>query len=107
MRPATARFHGVSVESARTGIHGGYQRKRRRKLHASLCPRDMNAAGLNRPPERLKNMTRKLRQLVQKKHSMMRQADLARPPVLAAADHRRQRDCLMRRPERPVKDQSR
>ena len=61
---------------------------------------------LERLAQHLEHAAAELRHLVEKEHAVMRQADLAGPGVLPAADERDIRDRVMRRAERPLGDQA-
>ena len=53
------------------------------------------------------HVTAELRHLVEEEHAVVREADLAGPRMLPAADERHVRDRVMRRPERALGQQSR
>ena len=74
--------------------------------HRPRRPRDPHAALLERLAQHLEHVPAELRHFVEKQHAVMREADLARPRLLAAADERDVRDRVMRRAERPLGDQA-
>ena len=57
-------------------------------------------AFLERLPQHFEHVSRELRQLVEKQHAVMRQADLAGTRYATAADERDVGDGVMRRAER-------
>ena len=63
-------------------------------------PRDRDDAVLERLPQRLEHGPRELGQLVEQQDTAMREARLSGPWHSAAADDRRRRGAVMRRPER-------
>ena len=62
---------------------------------------------LERLPQHLEHVPAELRHLVEEQHAVVRQADLAGPRVLPAADERDVRDRVVRRAERPLGDAGR
>ncbi len=74
----------------------------------SLRPRNRDRPLLQRLSQQLEHVARKLRQLVQKQHPVVRQAHFARPRhPRAAADQARIGNRVVRRPERPPSNQAR
>jgi hypothetical protein len=76
----------VSVESTNAGIHGRYKHKPGRisRRHGRTCDRD--PAVFQRLSECFEDVFSKLRQLVEKKHAVVRQTDLPGSRDMAAAD---------------------
>ena len=98
---------GRRVAAARTGaqVHRRHELEPSREERLALHPRDRDDAVLERLPERLEGRSLELRQLVEQQDAVVREARLARPRSGAAADDRRGRGAVMRRPEGAVRDQ--
>ncbi len=64
-----------------------------------IGPRDGDGARLQRLAETVQRLRREFRQFVQKEHAMVREADLARPRMQAAAGQRRHAGAVVRRAE--------
>ena len=61
---------------------------------------------LERLPKHFEHVPAELRHLVEKQHAVMREADLAGPRVLPAADERHVRDRVVRRAKRTLRDEA-
>lgn len=67
----------------------------------AVRPRNRHRAGFERLAQAIEHRALKLRQLVEKQHTQMREADLTRFRLQPAADQRSHRCAVMRRAERP------
>ena len=78
------------------------------KRQRHIAARQGHRAVFERLPQHLQHVARELRQLVQEQHAVVRQADFARPRhSRAAADQAGVRYRVMRRAERPLRQQVR
>ena len=68
--------------------------------------RDRDPAGLERLAQRFEDRAAELRQFVEEEHALVRERDLARPGMHAAADHGRDRGRVMRAAKRPALGQA-
>ncbi len=100
-RRAAAAPGGVPVPAALAGVHGAHEHEAARVRHGAGRARDGDAAVLERLAHRLEHGGRKLRQLVEKEHAVIRQAHLARLQRAAAAGHGDVRHRVVRRAKRP------
>ena len=92
---------GVAEMAAAARIHRGDELDPRRESDMGVGARDLDRAGLERLAQAVEHRALEFGQLVEEQHSEMGEADLARPRLEAAADERRHRRAVMRRPERP------
>ena len=104
-RAARAGVFGVAPVTARTRILRADQHEIRREGQAALRAADGDDPVLQRLAQHLQAMLPELRHLVQEEHAAVRQADLAGPRPLPAADQPGVRDGVVRRAEGPVADQ--
>ena len=86
--------------AARTRIHRRDELELRRKLRLARRARDRDAARFERLAQHLEHVAVELRQLVEEQHAVMRERDLARPRIAAAADQRHRRRGVVRRAKR-------
>ena len=89
----------------RTGIHRRRQHKPRRKAQTHRRPRNRHMPVLQRLSQHLQHIPRKLRQLIQKKQTIVRQRNLARPRHHASANQPGVGNRMVWRPERPMRHQ--
>ena len=94
-------LQGIAAEPARAGVHGGHQHEASRIGERREGAGDRDVAVLQRLPQHLEHVALELRQLIEEEHAVVRQAHLARPGDLAAADQARVGDGVVRRAERP------
>src|SRR6185437_6038632 len=97
----TRRLAGVA---AGAGIHRGDERKARGKGDAQRRARHHHTPILERLAERLERAPRKLEQLVEKEHAVVREADLSWPRNATAADESGGGDRVVRCTKRPCRD---
>jgi len=83
-RAATAAV-GIAEISARTGVHGRDQLKARRKIRLARGARNGDRARFQRFAQHLEHAPVELRQLIQKQHAVVRERNLARHRIAAAA----------------------
>ncbi len=100
--PAFAGESGVAGAPAAARIHRRHQHETRRIGDAVIDARDRDLAGFQRLAQRVENLGGEFRHLVEEQDAVMRQRNFARPRPQAAADQRRHRRRVMRRPERPL-----
>src|SRR5438552_692063 len=86
---------------ARTWIHGRHEDETGREGARSQGPGDSHPPFFQRLAEDFQTTAMKLRQLVEKKHAVMGQADLAGRGNSAAADHAGVADSVMWRAKGP------
>src|SRR5829696_5426329 len=86
----------------RHGLMAATSWKTRRIGHPVVGAGDHHLAGLERLAQRVERLRVELGELVEEEHAVMGERDLARPGVEAAADERRHRGGVVRRPERPA-----
>ena len=96
---AGALHRGVVVVAARTGVHGGDEHERGGIVDGHLGPADGHAALLHGLAQHLEHRALEFRQLVEEEHPVVRQADLARLGVGAAAHEGHVADGVVRGPE--------
>jgi len=96
---------GVAVPSALAGIHRADQHKFARIGHGALDARNGDLAVLERLAQHLERVAAEFRQLVEEQDALVRERDLARLRVGAAARERRGRDRVMRAAEGPCADE--
>lgn len=77
--PAVLPF--VPQPPARTGVHGGHQLEGRGEGQGAGGPCNGDAAGFQRFTQRLQDPALELGQFVQKKHTVVSQADFPRPGI--------------------------
>ena len=106
-RCAPARAPRVAEVAARAGVHRTDQRDARREFHRRRRARDAHPALFERLPEDLQRPALELGHLVEKEDAGMGQAQLARPRMRAATNQRHVRNRVVRRPERPLRDEPR
>jgi hypothetical protein len=87
---------------AAAGVHGRDELDARRVKNSVVCAGDDQRAGLQRLTQRVYDLRRKFRQLVEEQHAVMGQRHLSRARAHAAADQRRHAGGVMRRAERPL-----
>lgn len=75
LRGAPAAAAGVPEKAARAGVHGGDQLEARRKTHGVAGPGDDDMPALQRLAQHLQDLAIELGQLIQKKHTVVRQGD--------------------------------
>jgi hypothetical protein len=92
---------------AGAGIHRGDEHEVRRVGDGRLRTRDRHDSVLDRLAQHFQHLLAELRQLVQKEHTPMREADLARPGLSATADEPRVTDRMVRRAKRSLRDERR
>lgn len=88
---AAAAARGIARPAARTGIHRGHQLEARREFALPRRARDGDDAGLQRFAQDFQRAAIPFGQFVEKEDAVVRQRDLARPRLCAAADDRFQR----------------
>ena len=89
----------VPAPAAGARVHGRDQLEAGRKARRAHGPRDQHPAGFQRLAQRFQRAPVEFGQFIQKQHAVMRQADLSRPGMGAAAHQRRHGQGMMRRPE--------
>ena len=94
------------VITARTGVHRRHQRKVGGIFHTVFRPRDGHPLLLQRLPQHLQHAAPEFGQLVEEQHPVVGQRHLAGPRRLSPADQRRLRNRMVRRPERPPRQQT-
>ena len=87
----------VAQPAAGTGIHRGDELEVSGKRALPRGARDMDHGGLERLAQHLEHAAIPLRQFVEKQHTVMRERDLARPRIAAAADERHRTRRMVRR----------
>ena len=100
-RRAAAAARRMPIPAALAGVHGAHEHEAARIRHGAGRARDGDAAVLERLAHRLEHGGRKLRQLVEKEHAIVRQTHLARLQRAAAAGHGDVRHRVVRRAKRP------
>ena len=100
VRRAAAAAVGVAEITAGAGIHRRDQLEARREIRLARGARDGDAPGLERLAQHLEHAALELRQLVQEQHAVVRERNLARPRIAAAAHQRHAGGGVMRRAER-------
>ena len=99
-------FARLVVEvAAGAGIHGRRQHEARREAERHGGARDGDRAVFERLAHHLEHVARKLRQLVQKEHAVVRQRNFAGARNDAAADQPGVGDGVVRRAERALRHQ--
>src|ERR1044072_7288901 len=86
---ANAHARGIASEAARARVHRRDEHEASGVRDRCLRARDDDATVLERLTQGFERVTRKLEQLVEKQHALMRETDLARPRRRAAADESR------------------
>ena len=99
---AAALARRIPEAPAGTGVHGGDELECGRILALQGGPRHDHDPGLERLAQRLKHRTLELRQLVEKQHAVVREADLAGSGARTAAHQGRARGGVVRRTERAL-----
>ena len=89
VRRAGAGPHRVPAPAAGARVHGRDQLEAGRKARRAHGPRDQHPAGFQRLAQRFQRAPVEFGQFIQKQHAVMRQADLSRPGMGAAAHQRR------------------
>ena len=105
-RGAHALARLVIEVAAGAGIHGRGQHEARRKAERHRGAGDGDGVIFKRLAHDFEHIARKLRQLVKKKQAVMGKRDFAGPRNDAAADESRIGDGVVRRTERPLRDQA-
>jgi hypothetical protein len=105
LRRARALCRRIASARARTWVHRRDELKPGRKQRLALHPCDRDDAVLERLPKRLERGPLELGQLVEQQDAVMREARLTWARPGAAADDCRGGGAVMRRPERPARDQ--
>ena len=105
IRAALAHEARIVGAAAAAGIYRRDQHEARRIRDAMIGARDRDFAGLERLAQRIQNLRREFRQLIEKQHAVMRERDFARPRAQAAADERGHAGGMMRRAERAAAGQ--
>ena len=77
---------GMTVITARTGIHCGNELESGRKISLSGSPRDDDVSGFKRFTEYFQNMAIEFGQFIQEKNAMMCQRDFAWTGCTPASD---------------------
>ena len=95
----------VVSPAAGTRIHGRDQNEFGRKGTTAVGAGDGDAPGFQRLAQDLKHIALEFRQFIQKQHSVVCPADLARHRILAAADQPHVAGGMMRSDERAAVDQ--
>ena len=96
----------VAEEPARTRVHRADQHEPRGEDRRARRPRDSDRALLERLAQHFEHVPAELGHLVEEQHAVVREADLAGTRMLSAADERDVRDRVMRRAERPLRQQA-
>ena len=96
----------VAGVAAGAGIHRGDEHEARREHRAARGAGDGDPPFLQRLAHQVEHVAVELGQLVEEQHAVVRQGDLARSRLRSAADERRAGDAVMRRPERPPRQQA-
>ena len=104
-RAARAGVFRVAPVAARARVLRADQHEIRREGQAALGAADGDRPVFERLPQHFQPVLPELRHLVQEEHAAVRQADLARPRPLPAADQAGVRDGVVRRAEGAVADQ--
>jgi hypothetical protein len=99
--PAPAGIADIVGVAAAARIHRRYQHEARRIGGAMIGAYDRHFAGFQRLAQRIEHLGLEFRQLVEEKHAVMGERNLARPRMQAATDQGRHAGGMMRRPERP------
>ena len=105
-RRTYALLRRMVVIAAQTGVHRRHQRKVGGIFHTVFRPRDGHPLLLQRLPQHLQHAAPEFGQLVEKQHPVVGQRHLAGPRRLSPADQRRLRNRMVRRPERPPRQQA-
>src|SRR4051812_44035243 len=92
----------MSQIAARAWIHRRDQLEVRRELCLTRGTRNRDAARLQRFAQRFEDAPLEFRQLVEKQDAVMRERDLSRSRVAAAAHERDRRSGMMRSTERAL-----
>ena len=100
-RRAAAGERGIAEMAAAARVHRRDQLDPRREGHVGVGAGDADAAGLERLAKRIEHRALEFGKLVEEQDAEVREADLARADAQAAADQRRHRRAVVRRPERP------
>ena len=100
MRRAAALAKRIARESAGTRIHRPDEHEARRERCGPRRARHGHRPLFERLPQDLENMAAELEHFVEEQHSVVREADFARPRIRSAADERRVGDCVVRRAKR-------
>ncbi len=104
-RRADAAAHRVAVEAAGAGVARAHEQGPRGKARADHRAGDVDAALLERLPQRVDRRRREGADLVEEEHPAVREAHLARPRDAPAAHEARGRDGVVRGAERAPRDQ--
>ena len=107
LRRAAARAQVAAGIPARARIHRAHQHEGGGEGRGAGGARDPHRPFFEWLPQHFQDVAAELRHLVEEQHAVMRQADLARPRDRPATDQRDIADGVMRRPERPRREQSR
>ena len=97
----------IAGEAARARVHRADQHEARGEGHRARGARDADAAFLERLAQHFERTPAELGHLVEEQHAVVREADLAGPRNLPAADERDVRDRVVRRAERALAQQRR
>ena len=101
-RRAAAGERRIAEMATAARVHRRDQLDPRREGHMGIGARHADASGLERLAQRIEDRALEFRKLVEEQHAEVREADLARANAQPAANERRHRRAMVRRPERPL-----
>ena len=101
---AAAAARGMAIPAAFAGVHRADQHEAAGEADAGRHAGDRDRPILQGLAQHLQRVHAKLRQLIQKEHPVVGQADLPRPGYAAAAGQTRRRHAVVGRAEGPMRD---